>query len=210
MEICELNIAGAWEITPRQFPDDRGLFLEAYKSSAFVETVGHALDVRQVNTSVSKAGTVRGIHYAQIPPSQAKYVMCTRGAVLDFAIDIRLGSPTFGAYDTVLLDDVDRRAIYLSEGLGHMFVALEDNSTVTYLCSAEYNPEREHGINPLDSTLAIDFPACGRDGSPFELLLSPKDTDAPSLKEMEDVGLLPTWKECKDFMESLGANNPSR
>lgn len=203
MEIRELAIAGAWEITPRQFPDERGLFLEAYKSSAFVDAVGHSLDVQQVNTSVSKAGTVRGIHYAQVPPSQAKYVMCTRGAVLDFAIDIRLGSPTFGQYDTVLLDDVDRRAIYLSEGLGHMFVALEDNSTVTYLCSAEYNPQREHGINPLDSTLAIDFPAHGRDGSPLELLLSAKDTDAPSLEEMKAAGLLPTVDECKAFIAGL-------
>lgn len=203
MEIRELNIAGAWEIIPRQFPDDRGLFLEAYKSAVFTETIGHTLDVRQVNTSVSKAGTVRGIHYAQVPPSQAKYVMCTRGAVLDFAIDIRLGSPTFGTYDTVLLDDVDRHAIYLSEGLGHMFVALEDNSTVTYLCSTEYNPEREHGINPLDPTLAIEFPGRGHDGSPFELLLSPKDTSAPSLEEMETAGLLPTWKECEDFIASL-------
>lgn len=203
MEIRELSIAGAWEITPRQFPDDRGLFLEAYKSTAFVEAIGHALDVRQVNTSVSKAGTVRGIHYAQVPPSQAKYVMCTRGAVLDFAIDIRLGSPTFGTYDTVLLDDVDRRAIYLSEGLGHMFVALEDNSTVTYLCSAEYNPQREHGINPLDSTLGIEFPAQGRDGSPLELLLSPKDTDAPSLEEVEAAGLLPTLAECEKFISGL-------
>lgn len=203
MEIRELNIAGAWEITPRQFPDDRGLFLEAYKSSAFMETVGHTLTVRQVNTSVSKAGTVRGIHYAQVPPSQAKYVMCTHGAVLDFAIDIRLGSPTFGTYDTVLLDDIDRRAIYLSEGLGHMFVALAEDSTVTYLCSAEYNPEREHGINPLDSTLAIDFPTHGRDGSPLSLLLSPKDTEAPSLEEMEKAGLLPTFAECKDFITGL-------
>lgn len=203
MQIRELNIAGAWEITPRQFPDDRGLFLEAYKSTAFVEAIGHTLDVRQVNTSVSKAGTVRGIHYAQVPPSQAKYVMCTRGAVLDFAIDIRLGSPTFGTYDTVLLDDIDRRAIYLSEGLGHMFVALEDNSTVTYLCSAEYNPEREHGINPLDSTLSIEFPTQGRDGLPLELLLSPKDTEAPSLKEVEAAGLLPTLAECEAFISDL-------
>ena len=146
---------------------------------------------------------MRGIHYALVPPSQAKYVMCPRGAVLDFAIDIRVGSPTFGQYDTVLLDDVDRRAIYLSEGLGHMFVALEDDSTVTYLCSAEYNPSREHGINPLDATLALEFPKVGRDGSPLELLLSPKDTDAPSIEEQEAAGLLPTFDECEAFISSL-------
>ena len=86
MDIRELKISGAWEITPRQFPDDRGLFLEAYKSTVFEQAIGHRLDVRQANTSVSKAGTVRGIHFADVPPSQAKYVMCPRGAVLDFAM----------------------------------------------------------------------------------------------------------------------------
>ena len=203
MDIRELAISGAWEITPRQFPDERGLFLEAYKSRKFEETIGHKLDVRQVNTSVSKAGTVRGIHYALLAPSQAKYVMCTRGAVLDYAIDIRIGSPTFGHYDTVLLDDIDRRAIYLSEGLGHMFVALEDNSTVTYLCSAEYNPEREHGINPLDETIALTFPTTGRNGETLELLLSDKDTQAASLMQMREAGLLPTLDECTAFIASL-------
>lgn len=203
MEIRELAIKGAWEITPKQFPDERGLFLEAYKSTKFEEAIGHKLTVLQANTSVSKAGTVRGIHYALVAPSQAKYVMCTRGAVLDFAIDIRVGSPTFGQWDTVLLDDVDRRAIYLSEGLGHMFVALEDDSTVTYLCSAEYNPSREHGINPFDATLALEFPTTARDGSPLELLLSPKDTDAASLEQMKERGLLPTLAECDEFIASL-------
>ena len=161
MEIRELTIPGAWEVTPRQFPDDRGVFLEAYKSSAFEEAVGHRLDLRQANTSLSKAGTVRGIHFADVPPSQAKYVACLRGAVLDFAIDIRVGSPTFGQWDSVLLDDVDRRAIYLSEGLGHAFIALEDDSTVMYMCSAEYAPGREHGVSPVCPEIALEFPKTG-------------------------------------------------
>ncbi len=203
MDIRELKISGAWEITPRQFPDDRGLFLEAYKSTVFEQAIGHRLDVRQANTSVSKAGTVRGIHFADVPPSQAKYVMCPRGAVLDFAIDIRVGSPTFGQWDSVLLDDVDRRAIYLSEGLGHMFVALEDNSTVVYMCSSEYAPGREHGVNPLCEEVAIEYPTVGRDGQPLELLLSPKDTDAPGLSEAREQGLLPTWEACQEFIATL-------
>ncbi|MCF2705926.1 dTDP-4-dehydrorhamnose 3,5-epimerase family protein [Arcanobacterium haemolyticum] len=203
MEIRELSIAGAWEITPKQFPDDRGVFLEAFKSSVFEEAIGHKLDLQQANTSVSKAGTVRGIHFADVPPSQAKYVMCPRGAVLDFAIDIRVGSPTFGQWDSVLLDDVDRRAIYLSEGLGHCFIALEDNSTVVYLCSAPYAPGREHGVSPVDPAIGLDFPTVGRDGKALELLLSPKDTDAPTLAEAESQGLLPTWDECQAFINSL-------
>ena len=203
MDIRELKISGAWEITPRQFPDDRGLFLEAYKSTVFEQAIGHRLDVRQANTSVSKAGTVRGIHFADVPPSQAKYVMCPRGAVLDFAIDIRVGSPTFGQWDSVLLDDVDRRAIYLSEGLGHVFVALEDNSTVVYMCSSEYAPGREHGVNPLCSTVGIEYPKVDRNGQPLVLLLSPKDTDAPGLLKAQEQGLLPTWEACQEFIATL-------
>lgn len=203
MDIRELKISGAWEITPRQFPDDRGLFLEAYKSTVFEQVIGHRLDVRQANTSVSKAGTVRGIHFADVPPSQAKYVMCPRGAVLDFAVDIRVGSPTFGQCDSVLLDDVDRRAIYLSEGLGHVFVALEDNSTVVYMCSSEYAPGREHGVNPLCSTVGIEYPKVDRNGQPLELPLSPKDTDAPGLLKAQEQGLLPTWEACQEFIATL-------
>ena len=203
MDIRELKISGAWEITPRQFPDDRGLFLEAYKSTVFEQVIGHRLDVRQANTSVSKAGTIRGIHFADVPPSQAKYVMCPRGAVLDFAVDIRVGSPTFGQWDSVLLDDVDRRAIYLSEGLGHVFVALEDNSTVVYMCSSEYAPGREHGVNPLCSTVGIEYPKVDRNGQPLELLLSPKDTAAPLLTEAVEAGLLPTYEECLAYRRSL-------
>lgn len=203
MEIRELSISGAWEITPKQFPDDRGVFLEAYKSSIFEEAIGHKLNLQQANTSISKAGTVRGIHFADVPPSQAKYVMCPRGAVLDFAVDIRVGSPTFGQWDSVLLDDVDRRAIYLSEGLGHAFIALEDNSTVVYMCSAPYAPGREHGISPVDPALGLEFPSVGRDGAPLELLLSPKDTDAPGLIEAKEQGILPTWDDVQSFIATL-------
>ena len=203
MDIRELKISGAWEITPKQFPDDRGLFLEAYKSTEFEKVIGHRLDVRQANTSVSRAGTVRGIHFADVPPSQAKYVMCPRGAVLDFVVDIRVGSPTFGQWDSVLLDDVDRRAIYLSEGLGHVFVTLEDFSTVVYMCSSEYAPGREHGVNPLCEEIGIAYPTVGRDGKALELLLSPKDTEAPGLSEAREQGLLPTWEACQEFIAGL-------
>ena len=99
MDIRELSIAGSFEITPKQFPDDRGVFLEYYRFDKLTEAVGHPLDLKQANTSVSKRGTVRGIHFADVPPSQAKYVTCTRGAVIDFVIDIRVGSPTFGQWD---------------------------------------------------------------------------------------------------------------
>lgn len=205
MEYRELSVAGAWEITPRQFGDPRGLFLEWFKSGPFVEAAGHALDLRQANLSVSAAGVVRGVHFADVPPGQAKYVTCARGAVLDVVVDIRVGSPTFGAWDSVLLDDTDRRAIYLSEGLGHAFMSLEDGSTVLYLCSTEYAPGREHGIHPLDADVAVEWPSVARDGTPITPLLSEKDAAAPSLREARERGLLPVYDEVRDHLASLRA-----
>jgi dTDP-4-dehydrorhamnose 3,5-epimerase len=190
VEIRELKVPGAWSIHPRQFPDDRGVFLEWYRHERLSEAVGHPLRLAQANCSISRRGTVRGIHFADVPPSQAKYVTCVRGAVLDIAVDIRTGSPTFATWDSVLLDDKDRAAIYLSEGLGHAFVALTDDATVVYLCSEVYNPTGEHGITPLDPQLGIVWP----DDAP--LLLSPKDTDAPTLAQAQAQGLLPRYEDC--------------
>lgn len=204
MEYRELKIPGAWEITPKQFPDERGAFMEMYKMDEFAGAVGHPLNLVQANCSISKAGVVRGIHFAEVPPSQAKYVMCPSGAVLDFAVDIRVGSPTFGQWDSVLLEGEHRRAIYLSEGLGHCFVALEDNSTVVYLCSAGYNPGREHGVSPVDPEVALKWPDRDLAGRPLQVILSEKDTAAPSLAEAREQGLLPDYRATLDYVASLG------
>lgn len=203
MEYRELAVPGAWEITPRQFGDPRGVFLEWFSQAAFAPVVGHELALAQANCSVSAAGVLRGVHFADVPPGQAKYVTCTRGAVLDVAVDIRVGSPTFGQWDTVLLDDVDRRGIYLSEGLGHAFMALEDDSTVMYLCSTGYAPEREHGIHPLDPELAIAWPDRDRQGRLVTPQLSAKDTAAPTLAEARESGLLPRYDAVRDYVASL-------
>ena len=196
---------GAWELTPDQFRDDRGVFLEWYAASAFAAQVGHPLDLRQANVSVSAAGVLRGVHFAQVPPSQAKYVGCLSGAVLDVVVDVRVGSPTYGQWDSVLLDDVDRRAVYVSEGLGHAFLSLADGSTVIYLCSAPYAPDREFGVDPLDPELAIDWPLTDRDGHALVYRLSPKDDAAPSLAKAEASGLLPTYDESLTFRRGLAA-----
>lgn len=198
MQIRELSVPDSYEITPRQFTDDRGVFLEWYRFDKLAEVTGHPITLRQANTSVSKKGVVRGIHFADVPIGQAKYVTVTHGAVLDFVIDIRVGSPTFGKWASVRLDDVDRRAIYLSEGLGHAFVALTDDAVVSYLVTDTYNPTAEHGINPLDPEIGLVFPP--EAGQP---LLSPKDTDAPSLAEAAEQGLLPTWEAVRAFYETL-------
>ena len=198
VQIRELSVPDAYEVTPRQFDDDRGTFLEWYRFDQLEEATGRSIDLRQANTSVSKRGTVRGVHFADVPPSQAKYVTATHGAVLDFVVDIRVGSPTFGQWDSVRLDDVDRRAIFVSEGLGHCFVALTEGATVSYLVTDVYQPTREHGIDPLDPTVALAFP-----DEAGELLLSPKDTDAPTLAEAAAAGLLPTWDAARAYYDTL-------
>lgn len=198
MQIRELSVPDSYEITPIVRSDDRGVFLEWYRFDKLSEVTGHPISLRQANTSVSKKGVVRGIHFADVPIGQAKYVTVTHGAVLDYVIDIRVGSPTFGQWDSVLLDDVDRRAIYLSEGLGHAFVALTDGAVVSYLVTDTYNPAAEHGIDPLDPQIGLVFPP--EAGEP---LLSPKDTDAPTLAEAAEQGLLPQWDAVRAYYQTL-------
>jgi dTDP-4-dehydrorhamnose 3,5-epimerase len=191
VEIQPFEIAGAWRLTPKQFGDDRGTFLEWFRIDLLEAATGRVFNARQANHSISKRGTLRGIHFADVPPGQAKLVYCARGEVLDVVIDIRVGSPTFGVWQAMQLDDVDRRGVFISEGLGHAFVALTDDASVVYLTSTTYNPGAEREVNPLDSTIGIDW---GLDES--ELSLSPKDAAAPSLAEAEQRGMLPSYDEC--------------
>ncbi len=191
-----LRFPGAWEIVPRQFSDPRGVFLEVFQGDPFAQAVGHRFELAQANCSTSSAGVVRGIHYADVPPGQAKYVTCTAGAVLDVVVDLRVGSQTFGQWDTVLLDDVDRRAVYLSEGLGHAFCSLADGSTVMYLCSTAYAPDREHGVDPFDDQLGIVWPTHDRQGRPLTTIVSDKDRDAPTVAAALRDGLLPSYQAC--------------
>ncbi len=205
MEIRELNVSDAYEVRPQIHGDRRGAFLEWFRADRLEEATGRRLDLLQANASISAAGAVRGVHFADVPPSQAKFVTCPRGALLDVVVDIRVGSPTFGTWDAVLLDDVERRSVFVSEGLGHAFMALEDDTMISYLCTATYNPGREHGVHPLDPALGIDWPTTGRDGSPLTPLLSAKDTEAPTLAEARERGLLPDYAEVRDFLSGLRA-----
>lgn len=197
MDVDALKVPGSWVFTPRQFPDPRGVFLEWFKAGVVEEAIGHPFVLRQVNHSTSSRGTLRGVHYADVPPSQAKYVYVTRGAALDIVIDVRVGSPTFGVVDAVRLDDVDRKAVYVAEGLGHAVLALTDDLNLNYLVTQPYAPEREHGINPLDPALDLPLP----DG--IEPLLSDKDAAASTLSEAQSQGLLPSYADCLAFYDSL-------
>jgi dTDP-4-dehydrorhamnose 3,5-epimerase len=196
MKIRPLSIAGAWEITPVQHGDPRGLFLEWYRFDRLAAEVGHAMRLAQANISVSARGVVRGIHFADVPPGQAKYVTCTRGAVLDVVVDLRVGSPTFGRWDAVRLDEVDRRAVYVAEGLGHGFCALTDGAVLTYLCSQTYNPAAERTVHPLDEAVGIAWPA-------REPLLSARDAAAPGLAQSRGDGVLPSYEACVEYYAAL-------
>jgi dTDP-4-dehydrorhamnose 3,5-epimerase len=196
MKILPLSIDGAYQVVPVLHGDPRGLFTEFYRYDELAEVVGHPLRLAQGNLSVSGQGVVRGIHFADVPPSQAKYVQCVHGAVLDVIVDLRVGSPTFGRWEGVRLDDVDRHAVYIAEGLGHGFCALTDDATLAYLCSEAYAPAREHAVHPLDPDLAIEWPTDAPQ-------LSARDAAAPSLSEAIDAGLLPRYSDCIDFYASL-------
>ncbi|WP_062353840.1 dTDP-4-dehydrorhamnose 3,5-epimerase [Herbidospora yilanensis] len=192
----ELSIKGAYLHTPRLFHDDRGTFMESFRAADLAEATGHGLRLSQANTSVSARGVIRGIHYADVPPSQAKYVTCLSGRILDVIVDLRVGSPTFGRHDSIVLDAESFQSVYISEGLGHGFAALTDNATVFYLCSEPYAPTRERGINPLDPELGIDWQV-------ENPVLSEKDVQAPSMKQALDEGLFPDFETCTAFYGTL-------
>ena len=196
-----LAVDGAWVVEPPQHGDARGVFLEWYRADEQAAAVGHPLHLAQANLSSSAQGVVRGIHFADVPPGQAKYVTCAAGAVLDVIVDVRVGSPTYGRWEAVRLDDDARRAVYLSEGLGHAFCALSERATIVYLCSTPYAPRRERTVNPLDPALGIDWPT----PSP---ILSARDAAAPSLAEARQAGLLPDWAACAALNGAPGKIGP--
>ena len=140
---------------------------------------------------------IRGVHFADIPPGQAKYITCVTGAIIDVVVDIRIGSPSYGCWDAVRLDDASRNAVYISEGLGHAFMALSEEAAVVYLCSAPYAPGREHGVHPLDPGIGITWPVEG------EPVLSEKDAAAPMLEQARSAGLLPRYEECLAYSDRL-------
>jgi dTDP-4-dehydrorhamnose 3,5-epimerase len=190
MSFTPLKIQGSWLYTPKRYHDERGSFHEVFKLSTISEVIGRSFEVKQVNQSLSKAGVIRGIHWADVPPGQAKYVSCPRGAIWDVVVDIRVGSPTFGEWDAVELSEANGQSVLIEEGLGHAFISLADQTVATYLCSEPFNPQSEHGINPLDKTLFIPFQKIWFGG---EFTISAKDLEAPSLMEAQSKNMLPNF-----------------
>jgi dTDP-4-dehydrorhamnose 3,5-epimerase len=188
VEFIPLSIAGAFHVRNVVHRDDRGEFSEWFRIDKMESATGYRFPVAQANLSRSAKGVVRGIHFADVPPGQAKLVTCLSGSIRDIVVDIRVGSPTFGTWVPVDLDSTSRDAVLLPVGVGHAFVAKEDNTLVAYLVSDVYTPHAEHGIHPLDPDVGIDY---GFDAD--SLLLSPKDQDAPTLRQAKDNNLLPLF-----------------
>ena len=172
----KLEIPGAWTFVPNQISDDRGVFFEWFQDSTFIENSGSLFNLAQANFSVSHRGVLRGIHFALCPPGQRKYVTCVSGSALDVLVDLRVGSPTFGKSITLQLDTSNRMVVSIPNGVGHGFMALEDNTSIIYLCDQRYSPENEREIFPLDLDLKIMWP------DSIAPILSVKDANAPSFK----------------------------
>jgi len=184
MELEALSIEGAWIGRSSIHKDQRGFFREWFKANEIERVIGRKFSVAQANVSQSNRGVVRGIHYSLATTGQGKWVSCMSGSIWDVVVDIRPSSPTFKKWVGVTLRGDVGEALFISEGLGHGFISLEENTVVTYLLTSPYSPEEEFEINPRDPDLAIEWPG-------LEHLVSPKDASAPSLAERLAAGKLP-------------------
>ena len=175
MPLKEMKIQGAWVNTPIRHGDNRGYFQEQFRLSGIIKELGRSFSVAQVNQSVSNKGVIRGIHWTDGSEGQAKYVSCPFGALWDVVVDLRKDSPTFGTWDAEIISAENGRSVLISEGLGHAFLALEDNSVANYLCSSEFNPGFDRVINPLDEMLSIGFSEEAKKFGISDFILSDKD-----------------------------------
>jgi len=183
MKFEELGIKGVWIARSTVHIDDRGQFREWFKEVEFKAVTGRSFDVKQANISSSNKGVLRGIHYSVASEGQGKWITCISGAIWDVVVDLRQSSQTFMKWVGVDLSAASGDSLFISEGLGHGFVSLENNSTVAYLTTSEYSPSEEFEIHPLDSDLAITWPL-------KELFLSSKDESAPTLQAELSTGRL--------------------
>ncbi|MEU5210205.1 dTDP-4-dehydrorhamnose 3,5-epimerase [Streptomyces sp. NPDC020742] len=190
MQVRPLRIPDVLLVTSTPFADDRGQFFETYREDALSEAVGRPVRIVQTNVSVSHRGVLRGIHGTAVPPGQAKLVSCLRGTILDFAVDLRVGSPTFGSYEMTVLDAGSGAAVYLGEGMGHAFYAVEDDTCVQYQCTAGYVPQDVVTVDVFDPEIGLPLQL------PRPPIMSPGDADAPSLRELLDAGRLPPYEAC--------------
>ena len=184
MEVIKTDIEGVLVIEPRIFKDARGYFFESFSQREFDEKVvpilGHQVNFCQDNESMSSYGVMRGLHFQRPPFTQSKLVRCVKGAVLDVAVDIRKGSPTFGKHVAVELTEDNHRQFCNSRGFAHGFAVLSETAVFQYKCDEFYHPEADGGISILDDSLGIDWKI-----PTDHAILSEKDTKHDLLKDFD-------------------------
>ena len=184
MEIIQTDIEGVLIIEPRVFDDARGYFFESFSQREFDDKVapilGHSVHFVQDNESMSSYGVMRGLHFQRPPFTQSKLVRCVKGAVLDIAVDIRKGSPTFGRHVAVEVTEDNHRQFFVPRGFAHGFAVLSDTAIFQYKCDEFYHPEADGGISIQDPSLGIDWRIPAE-----KAILSEKDTKHPTLAEFD-------------------------
>ena len=179
MEVIKTAIEGVYIIEPKVFGDARGYFFESFSEREFKEKVGDIHFV-QDNESMSKYGVMRGLHFQRPPYAQSKLVRCVKGKVIDVAVDIRKGSPTYGQHVATLLTEENHRQFFIPQGFAHGFAVLSESAIFQYKCDNFYHPEADGGISILDESLGIDWGLTME-----EAILSEKDTKHPKLAEFD-------------------------
>lgn len=184
MDIIETTIPGVLIIEPRVFRDARGYFFESFSQREFDEKVGkvlgHTINFVQDNESMSSYGVMRGLHFQCPPFTQSKLVRCVRGAVLDVAVDIRKGSPTYGQHVAVELTEDNHRQFFVPRGFAHGFAVLSEKAVFQYKCDNFYAPQADGGVSILDKSIGIDWKI-----PTDKALLSEKDTKHALLKDFD-------------------------
>ena len=179
MEVIKTAIEGVYIIEPKVFGDARGYFFESFSEREFKEKVGDIHFV-QDNESMSKYGVMRGLHFQRPPYAQSKLVRCVKGKVIDVAVDIRKGSPTYGQHVAALLTEENHRQFFIPQGFAHGFAVLSESAVFQYKCDNFYHPEADGGISILDESLGIDWGLAME-----EAILSEKDTKHMKLAEFD-------------------------
>lgn len=176
MNVIKTDIEGVLIFEPRVFRDARGYFFESYNREVFDAAVGHHIEFVQDNESYSSRGVMRGLHFQRPPHAQAKLVRCVQGAVLDVAVDIRKGSPTYGRHVAVELTGENHRQFFIPRGFAHGFAVLSETALFQYKCDNLYAPQADGGIDITDPSLGIDWRL-----DPADIILSDKDRLHPRL-----------------------------
>ena len=180
MQITKTNIEGVLIIEPKVFGDSRGYFFESFNAKEFRKKTGLDINFVQDNESMSTYGVMRGLHFQRPPFTQSKLVRCVKGKVLDVAVDIRKGSPTYGQHVAVELTEDNHRQFFVPKGFAHGFAVLSETAVFQYKCDNFYAPQADGGVSILDESLSIDWRI-----STDKALLSDKDTRHPLLKDFE-------------------------